>query len=85
MDVISAVVKERDYYKDLASEAQDVIKQLANGPGDVELIHPLDLEVLLRDVAVMSLTSTSSKRGIEILTIGDKKYRQSVLVPRKKI
>lgn len=85
MDIISAVAnlqKERDYYRDAVKECQGVIKQLLEGPGEFEYIHPMDLGELL-----------SAKTGItDVYKVGDntfelprleKKYKQSIWIPAR--
>jgi hypothetical protein len=88
MNVISAVsnlVKERDYYREMLSEAQDVIKQLAEGPGEVELIHPLDFSEILQGKPLLDVAKITTPYGeIYDLMKSAKKYKQSILVPRKK-
>lgn len=96
MNVVSAVanlVKERDYYRDLVSEAQDVIRQLTEGPGNIEYIHPMDLANVLNDMTITGANVikddgyTASGKDIEIIeAVGSKKkYRQSIMMPRTKI
>lgn len=88
MDIVSAVanlVKERDYYKALHEEAKGVIKQIVEGPGNVEYIHPMDLAEIWNAhslVDVAKLSQGNSSDTYEFMKSG-KKYKQSILVPRK--
>ncbi len=46
MNLISAIAnlqKAHDYYEQELKDARGVIKQLTEGPGEIEYIHPLDL------------------------------------------
>jgi len=84
MDIVSMVanlVKEKDYYKNLAEEAKVVIKQLSEGPGEVEYIHPIDFGDLIDGNIFMDIARQGEV--YEILKTG-KKYKQCILVPRKK-
>jgi hypothetical protein len=87
MNVISAVAnltKERDYYKESLEECKAVIKQLVEGPGEIEYIHPRDMFDILNSIDVMEFDVnigplitdyTSTKTG--------KKYRQTPWIPAK--
>lgn len=83
MNVVSAVanlVKEKDYYKTFVEEAKAVIKQLSEGPGEVEYIHPLDFAEVFQSITVVDVFRQGEL--YEFPKTG-KLYKQSILVPRK--
>lgn len=95
MNTVSAVAnlqKQCDYFAERFKEALAVIKQLTEGPGEIEYIHPLDLydmlethqnEECVTDVFINGRKS-NDKTAIEIAKTG-KKYKQSTLIPPKSI
>ena len=96
MNIVSAVSnlqKAHDYYKQQAEEAREIIKQLIEGPGEIEYIHPLDLSEMLNSITVGDDITDVYKTGgpdvdTEIVTLAktSKEYKQSVLMPvRSKI
>lgn len=89
MNVISAVanlVKERDYYKEQYEDCKAVIKQLVDGPGEIEYIHPLDVHDFIKGMDIIDLwldpMKVKDSEVIEIARTG-KKYKQSVNIPAK--
>jgi len=74
------VCRERDYYKNQVDEAIGIIAQLnGTSTADFEYIHPYDFyEIITAEEAVDVETASSGD-----LTIGEKKYRQSILIPAK--
>lgn len=86
MNVVSAVAnlqKERDYYKECTEELQAVVKQITEGPGEVELIHPLDLGEMLNDLKIVDVYKNEKVITLNLNTPAAKKYKQSIFAPRK--
>jgi hypothetical protein len=87
MDLVSAVAnlqKERDYYKESSKEQQEIIKQLTEGPGEFEYIHPYDVGVLMNNLHVSQLIKFSVHgTDNEFFELDGKKYKQSVFIPAK--
>lgn len=88
MNVVSAVAnlqKERDYYEANLKEAVEIIKQITEGPGLIEYLHPYDLAEMLNYSASQTIDVIKTKvDGRETLSIIGKDYRQSVWAPLKK-
>lgn len=87
MNVVSAVAnlqKELDYYKDVCKEQKEIIKQLTEGPGEIEYIHPFDMGEILNspENQIVDLWKVSGP-GNSIVEIEGKKYRQSAFMPAK--
>ena len=90
MNVVSAVAnlqKELDYYKEISKEQAAIIKQLVDGPGEFEYIHPWDVADLLNELSKND-TIDFYKGYVDFssvfqLTSNGKKYRQSVHIPAK--
>ena len=80
--LVANLEKERDYYKEATRELQDVVKQITEGPGEVELIHPLDFAEVMEDADVVAFESTGRIVVVRRRTATDKKYKQSIYVPR---
>lgn len=67
-----------------------VIKQLVNGPGEVEYIHPLDLFDLINATTEDGVVDVYCHKGgaenldstITIVSTG-KKYKQSIYIPKR--
>jgi hypothetical protein len=86
MNIVSAVAnlqKELDYYKDVAKEQAEIIKQLVEGPGEFEYIHPHDLGVLLEARNSSELGQGPELKSCTIFEIDGKKYKQSAYAPVK--
>ena len=79
------VARERDYYKDQVNEAVGVIAQLSGtSTADFEYIHPYDLyEIINAEPGPIDVETKTTKSGYQDLVIGEKKYRQSALIPAK--
>ena len=78
ISVVSNLLKEKDYYEASFKECRAIIKQLTEGPGEIEYIHPLDLHDLYN-----STTSDCITDGWVFLPSIGKKYKQSVFIPAK--
>jgi hypothetical protein len=89
MNVVSIVAnlqKECDYYKEQCEECKQIIKQLTDGPGEFEYIHPFDVSAMLNDdTSNTYIDIWKSPNQASIFTIGrsGKKYKQSVNIPAK--
>ena len=87
MNIVSAVAnleKERDYYRDAIKECQIIIKQLIEGPGEIEYIHPWDVAEMFYAEPFVDIYKTNVPTSdiIEIAKTG-KKYKQSIWIPAK--
>jgi hypothetical protein len=93
MDVVSIVAnlqKERDWYKEQFKECQAIIKQLVDGPGEFEYIHPFDVAEMFNiaggtdfiDVFTKS-SYAADTNGCFIWGSSGKKYKQSPNIPAK--
>jgi hypothetical protein len=75
VSVVANLQKAHDYYKEQLEEAKGIIKQLVEGPGEVEYINPFDL-------AEKAQTNAFVISGVADFHTG-KKYKQSLLIPAK--
>lgn len=79
-----------DFQKETIVEQAAVIKQLVNGPGEVEYIHPLDLFDLINATTEDVVVDVYCHKGgaenldstITIVSTG-KKYKQSIYIPKR--
>jgi hypothetical protein len=89
MHKMSHVQAEIEYLKVTVEEQKAIIKQLVDGPGEVEYIHPYDLYEIInnKDVLTTSLSygmmGSSDSGDITIGPWPGKKYRQSALIPAR--
>ena len=88
VSMVANLQKAHDYYKQQAEDAKGIIKQLVEGPGEIEYIHPFDLYELTNVLTLSSdyidvfINQNDDKSIIEICRTG-KKYKQSFLMPCK--
>jgi hypothetical protein len=88
MNVVSAVAnlqKAHDYYADELKDAKAIIKQLTEGPGEIEYIHPYDVYDMLNSAIAEDGMTDIYVDGSMIIQIAKtgKKYKQSCLIPAK--
>lgn len=88
--IVANMQKELDYYKEVAAEMRAIIKQMSGQPPDgFEYIHPYDFAELINatDVSHVDVYAYSTGRrtasGNGIVTIDNKKYKQSPYIPAK--
>jgi len=84
--MVANLVKERDYYKESFIECQAIIKQLAEGPGDIEYIHPFDMYDILNSTDASEFIDVyTGPKDERTFTLGKsgKKYKQSQFIPAK--
>ena len=77
--------RELRYWRDVVTEQKQVIDQLANGPGEIEFIHPYDLAEILNRPHTQYLEirfSLFDKNVVEFTGSG-KRYKQSVYMPSR--
>lgn len=79
-----------EFNEQLVKEQAAIIKQLTDGPGDVEYIHPYDLAELINSIASDDHVDIIKNNGeaaeeFGIVTIGStgKKYKQSIMIPQR--
>ena len=95
MNIVSAVAnlqETADYYKQLSDERAEIIKQLVEGPGKIEYIHPFDLYALINSmpeydyVDILNVKSCGQfvpgEGDIVKLTNG-KMYKRSLQIPAR--
>ena len=81
-----ALLAELAYYKEVVAEQKEVIKQLVDGPGEFEYIHPLDLAHIINNTPVSEILEfyqTCQRFGTGDLIKAGKRYVQSVHIPAK--
>ncbi len=91
MNIVSAVAnlqKAHDYYKEELEDAKAIIKQLVEGPGEIEYIHPFDLYEMIeahQNVECVTDVFVNKKKDSAVIEIAKtgKKYKQSPLIPAK--
>jgi hypothetical protein len=84
VSVVANLQKAHDYYKEQLEEAKGIIKQLVEGPGEIEYINPFDLaEKAQTDVFVISGVGGNPDKNIIADFHTGKKYKQSILIPAK--
>ena len=80
VSIVANVVKERDYYKESFEECRAIIKQLTEGPGEFEYIHPFDIAEMINDPNSNQIIDPS---GLILFPKTRKKYKESVNIPAK--
>lgn len=84
---MSHVQAEIEYLRNAVEEQKAIIDQLVNGPGEVEYIHPYDLQELIskHDLTHLAFTgmmcSSPDSADIVLGPWPGKRYRQSALIP----
>jgi hypothetical protein len=78
-----AMTAELEYYKEVIKEQAAIIKQLTEGPGEVEYIHPLDLMHIVNQTPVSEFVLDLYDQIFGYFISGQKKYKQSVHIPAK--
>jgi hypothetical protein len=93
VNIVSAVAnlqKELDWYREQYRECQAIIKQLVDGPGEFEYIHPFDVAEMFNNAKsndFIDVWTTGSHpvdfNGFFEINESGKKYKQSVNIPAK--
>lgn len=79
-----ALQSELNYTRGVVKEQSEIIKQLVDGPGEFEYIHPADFGALLNSLPLSELViySDGILEPLEHWPSG-KKYKQSVHIPAR--
>lgn len=84
VSMIANLVKERDYCAESLMECRAIIKQLTEGPGEIEYVNPFDvLEILNDPENSWKFESVESVKSGVIVSKTGKKYKQSAFIPAK--
>ena len=82
---MSNVQAQIEYLKVTVEEQRAIIKQLVEGPGEVEYIHPYDLYELFDKHVLTTLNYHGMMQSSDSgdIDISGKRYRQSPLIPAR--